>query len=47
MIIIRPIRMNDYDDLYRIAIESGHGFTSLPVNEDILKKTYNALRRVI
>lgn len=30
--------MNDYDDLYRIAIESGHGFTSLPVNEDILKK---------
>ncbi|MGV2874089.1 arginine N-succinyltransferase [Colwellia sp. E150_009] len=38
MIIIRPIRMNDYDDLYRIAIESGHGFTSLPVNEDILKK---------
>lgn len=38
MIIIRPIRMSDYDDLYRIAIESGHGFTSLPVNEDILKK---------
>lgn len=38
MIIIRPIRMTDYDDLYRIAIESGHGFTSLPVNEDILKK---------
>ena len=38
MIIIRPIKMTDYDDLYRIAIESGHGFTSLPVNEDILKK---------
>ena len=38
MIIIRPIRMPDYDNLYRIAIESGHGFTSLPVNEDILKK---------
>lgn len=38
MIIIRPIRMTDYDDLYRIAIESGHGFTSLPVNEAILKK---------
>lgn len=38
MIIIRPIRTTDYDDLYRIAIESGHGFTSLPVNEDILKK---------
>jgi len=38
MIIIRPIRATDYDDLYRIAIESGHGFTSLPVNEGILKK---------
>ncbi|MCW8834244.1 MAG: arginine N-succinyltransferase, partial [Colwellia sp.] len=38
MIIIRPIRMTDYDDLHRIAIESGHGFTSLPVNEDILKR---------
>jgi arginine N-succinyltransferase len=38
MIIIRPIRMTDYDDLYRIAIESGHGFTSLPVNEDILRQ---------
>ncbi len=38
MIIIRPICMTDYDDLHRIAIESGHGFTSLPVNEDILKQ---------
>jgi len=38
MIIIRPIKATDYDDLYRIAIESGHGFTSLPVNEGILKK---------
>ncbi|OUR59836.1 arginine N-succinyltransferase [Colwellia sp. 39_35_sub15_T18] len=41
MIIIRPIRMTDYDDLHRIAIESGHGFTSLPVNEEILKKRIN------
>ena len=38
MIIIRPIKATDYDDLYRIAIESGHGFTSLPVNETILQK---------
>jgi len=38
MIIIRPIRTTDYDDLHRIAIESGHGFTSLPVNEEILKR---------
>ncbi|QOL26089.1 arginine N-succinyltransferase [Thalassotalea sp. LPB0316] len=37
MIIIRPIRHSDYDSLYRIAIESGHGFTSLPVNEALLK----------
>lgn len=37
MIIIRPIRHSDYDSLHRIAIESGHGFTSLPVNETLLK----------
>jgi len=38
MIIIRPIKATDYNDLHRIAIDSGHGFTSLPVNKDILKK---------
>ncbi|REL25412.1 arginine N-succinyltransferase [Thalassotalea euphylliae] len=38
MIIIRPIQTSDYDDLHRIAIESGHGFTSLPVNEELLTK---------
>jgi len=38
MIIIRPIQTSDYDSLHRIAIESGHGFTSLPVNEGLLKK---------
>ena len=38
MIIIRPITHDDYDALYRIAVESGHGFTSLPVNETLLKK---------
>ena len=38
MIIIRPIKMSDYDDLYFIAKESGHGFTSLPLNEKVLKK---------
>jgi len=36
MIIIRPIQHNDYDALHRIAVESGHGFTSLPVNEELL-----------
>jgi len=38
MIIIRPIQTSDYDDLHRIAIESGHGFTSLPVNEELLTR---------
>lgn len=38
MMIIRPIQQQDYDALYRIAEESGHGFTSLPVNEALLKK---------
>ena len=37
MIIIRPIQHSDYDALYRIAVESGHGFTSLPLNEELLK----------
>ena len=38
MIIIRPIQASDYDALHRIAVESGHGFTSLPVNEKLLKQ---------
>jgi arginine N-succinyltransferase len=38
MIIIRPIQQDDYEALHRIAVESGHGFTSLPVNEDLLKR---------
>jgi arginine N-succinyltransferase len=38
MIIIRPIQTSDYDSLHRIAIESGHGFTSLPINEGLLKQ---------
>jgi arginine N-succinyltransferase len=37
MLIIRPIRASDYDALYGIAVESGHGFTSLPVNEELLR----------
>jgi len=37
MILIRPIQSEDYDSLYQIAIDSGHGFTSLPINEEILK----------
>ncbi|NMH65331.1 arginine N-succinyltransferase [Shewanella salipaludis] len=36
MLIIRPIRGNDFEALYQIAEESGHGFTSLPVNADLL-----------
>lgn len=38
MVIVRPINANDYQDLYQMAIESGHGFTSLPVDEKILKQ---------
>ncbi|QIR13627.1 arginine N-succinyltransferase [Shewanella aestuarii] len=37
MLIIRPIRASDYEALYSIAVESGHGFTSLPVNEELLR----------
>ncbi|QSX29465.1 arginine N-succinyltransferase [Shewanella cyperi] len=38
MLIIRPIRSSDFDALYQIAVESGHGFTSLPVNNELLQK---------
>ncbi|MGS2721640.1 arginine N-succinyltransferase [Paraglaciecola aestuariivivens] len=36
MKIIRPIRQSDYQYLYSIAQESGVGFTSLPVNDELL-----------
>jgi len=37
MKIIRPIKQSDYPSLHDIAQESGIGFTSLPVNEVLLK----------
>ncbi|ACA84952.1 arginine N-succinyltransferase [Shewanella woodyi] len=43
MLIIRPIRSSDFEALYQIAEESGHGFTSLPVNEELLR---NKIARV-
>ncbi len=36
MLVIRPISISDYDALHTCAVESGHGFTSLPVNEELL-----------
>jgi arginine N-succinyltransferase len=41
MKIIRPIRQSDYPSLHDIAQESGVGFTSLPVNEVLLKSKIN------
>lgn len=41
MIIIRPIRKDDFDALKGIAVESGVGFTSLPDNEDLLHGKIN------
>ncbi|MFC3093766.1 arginine N-succinyltransferase [Alteromonas sediminis] len=38
MMIIRPIRQEDFSALREIAEESGIGFTSLPVNEALLQK---------
>lgn len=45
MLVIRPIRESDYSALYRIAQESGIGFTSLPVNEALLKKKITAAQK--
>lgn len=41
MMIIRPIEAKDYDALHNVAVESGVGFTSLPVNEELLWKRIN------
>ncbi|KXI29200.1 arginine N-succinyltransferase [Paraglaciecola hydrolytica] len=41
MKVIRPIQTSDYAALLDIANESGIGFTSLPVNEDLLTHKIN------
>lgn len=38
MLVIRPIEQSDFPTLKQFAIDSGHGFTSLPVNDDLLQK---------
>ncbi|GAA4884032.1 arginine N-succinyltransferase [Ferrimonas pelagia] len=38
MLIIRPIAQADYSALLAVAKASGHGFTSLPVDEALLKR---------
>ncbi len=38
MFVIRPIQKKDFAELYKIADESGHGFTSLPVNKELIEK---------
>ncbi|MEL7042118.1 MAG: arginine N-succinyltransferase [Pseudomonadota bacterium] len=36
--VMRPAELSDFDALRTMAVESGAGFTSLPVDEDILRK---------
>ncbi|MDT7526703.1 MULTISPECIES: arginine N-succinyltransferase [Idiomarinaceae] len=38
MLVVRPIAPQDYAALYTCAVESGHGFTSLPVDETLLQR---------
>lgn len=45
MLVIRPIRETDYSALAKIAQDSGIGFTSLPVNESLLKKKISDAQR--
>lgn len=42
MLVVRPITPQDYAALYDCAVESGYGFTSLPVDEDLLRLLYRA-----
>ncbi|NTS78875.1 arginine N-succinyltransferase [Catenovulum sp. SM1970] len=37
MLLIRPIQKQDLDNLLVIAHDSGHGFTSLPANRELLE----------
>lgn len=45
MKVIRPIQTSDYPSLVDIAHESGIGFTSLPVNETLLKSKIELSQR--
>ncbi|CAN0606245.1 unnamed protein product, partial [Ectocarpus sp. 12 AP-2014] len=36
--VMRPAELADFDALRSMAVESGAGFTSLPVDEEILRK---------
>ena len=38
MLVVRPIGPQDRDALYQIAVDSGVGFTSLPINRDVLNE---------
>ena len=38
MLVVRPIGPQDQDSLYQIAVDSGVGFTSLPINRDVLNE---------
>jgi len=38
MLVIRPIGPQDREALYQIAVDSGVGFTSLPINRDVLNE---------
>ncbi|WP_108652235.1 arginine N-succinyltransferase [Dongshaea marina] len=42
MLVIRPIEQRDFQALKKIAVESGYGFTSLPVNDELLQNKINA-----
>lgn len=45
MLVIRPIRDTDYPALFQIAQDSGIGFTSLPVNENLIRKKISAAQK--
>ena len=42
MLIMRPSRLDDFDDMMQLAELSGPGFTSLPVDEGLIRKRLEA-----
>ena len=45
MQVLRPITANDFAALKQIAVESGHGFTSLPVDDNLLQEKIERAER--
>ena len=47
MMIIRPIAATDLGALYQLASKAGVGLTTLPANEELLKKKNQCIAGIV